>query len=341
LEAGQTSTSGPVTDRRISRRLLLERTGVVVAAAGLAGCGTTERRRPVSADVNAEGLPAPPPSQAPLNCQIFSFFTPEEARTVDAFTSRLIPGDAGDPGAHEACVVLYIDAKLARFPAFATPTYFEPPFAKPVPKAPASAQVGAVKEILVSKNDLPRYGFQSGLTPQETYRQGLQLLDRFTTAQHGAPFVEVPPDAQDAVLKALETANPSPPGVVRKQSDLKDPRGALAKAKAKHDTDLKTPEQKLLAKIFKKPSAYGLFSTLQDDANEGFLADPIYGGNRDFAGWKLVGYPGAQRAWTPYELTHGPQHRRLQGLAQMPAMNPGVPQDHVILPLRGTEGVGG
>ena len=25
---------------------------------------------------------------------------------------------------------------------------------------------------------------------------------------------------------------------------------------------------------------------------EGFLADPMYGGNRDFAGWKLIGFPG-------------------------------------------------
>ena len=25
---------------------------------------------------------------------------------------------------------------------------------------------------------------------------------------------------------------------------------------------------------------------------EGFFADPIYGGNRDMAAWKMVGYPG-------------------------------------------------
>ena len=25
---------------------------------------------------------------------------------------------------------------------------------------------------------------------------------------------------------------------------------------------------------------------------EGFFADPYYGGNRDMAGWKMVGYPG-------------------------------------------------
>jgi gluconate 2-dehydrogenase gamma chain len=34
------------------------------------------------------------------------------------------------------------------------------------------------------------------------------------------------------------------------------------------------------------------FSMLWQNTGEGFFADPIYGGNRDFAGWKLVGFPG-------------------------------------------------
>ena len=25
---------------------------------------------------------------------------------------------------------------------------------------------------------------------------------------------------------------------------------------------------------------------------EGFFSDPIYGGNRDMASWKMIGYPG-------------------------------------------------
>jgi gluconate 2-dehydrogenase gamma chain len=31
---------------------------------------------------------------------------------------------------------------------------------------------------------------------------------------------------------------------------------------------------------------------LWQNTGEGFFADPMYGGNRDFAGWKLVGFPG-------------------------------------------------
>jgi gluconate 2-dehydrogenase gamma chain len=69
---------------------------------------------------------------------------------------------------------------------------------------------------------------------------------------------------------------------------------------------------------------------------EGAFADPMYGGNRNMAGWALIGYPGAQRAYTPHELKHGPQHKRRQGLRQMMAENPGQPQPHVFLPIMGT-----
>ena len=39
-------------------------------------------------------------------------------------------------------------------------------------------------------------------------------------------------------------------------------------------------------------SAADFFETVRVHTLIGFLADPRYGGNRDFAGWKLVGYPG-------------------------------------------------
>ena len=32
---------------------------------------------------------------------------------------------------------------------------------------------------------------------------------------------------------------------------------------------------------------------LFQDTQQGFLADPIYGGNRNMAAWKMIGFPGA------------------------------------------------
>src|SRR6185295_13274263 len=126
---------------RFTRRRLLVVAGGTAAAAGLVslpGCGGDEETaagQPSLADANVDApqLRSEPyiPSQLPLNCSVLSFFTAPEARGVDAFTARLIPGSTDDPGAREACVTNYIDRKLAEHKSFATTTYFHPPFAKP------------------------------------------------------------------------------------------------------------------------------------------------------------------------------------------------------------------
>lgn len=38
---------------------------------------------------------------------------------------------------------------------------------------------------------------------------------------------------------------------------------------------------------------------------QGFFGDPVYGGNRDSVGWKLIGYPGAQWGFTPEQMRPG------------------------------------
>lgn len=37
-----------------------------------------------------------------------------------------------------------------------------------------------------------------------------------------------------------------------------------------------------------------LFALMLQNVREGFFADPLYGGNKDMVGWKLVGFPGAR-----------------------------------------------
>jgi len=43
-----------------------------------------------------------------------------------------------------------------------------------------------------------------------------------------------------------------------------------------------------------------VFETLLAVTIEGFFSDPVYGGNRGMAGWKLIGFPGAYANY--YEL---------------------------------------
>ncbi len=89
---------------------------------------------------------------------------------------------------------------------------------------------------------------------------------------------------------------------------------------------------------FEQFPAVSFFHTLRRHTAEGMFSDPAYGGNRDFAGWRLVGFPGAQRAYSPEELVSEDGPRSPQGMSELPEFNPGVTghDDHhnVVQPVR-------
>jgi len=93
------------------------------------------------------------------------------------------------------------------------------------------------------------------------YQGGLAALDGVAMARFEKRFVGLEGAQQDEILAALE-------------------RGAA--------------KEWALAKELPSPV---FFETVRIHTIVGFLADPSYGGNRDFAGWKVAGYP-------------GPRHRR-------------------------------
>jgi gluconate 2-dehydrogenase gamma chain len=45
----------------------------------------------------------------------------------------------------------------------------------------------------------------------------------------------------------------------------------------------------------------GFFAVLLEQTRRGMFGDPIHGGNRDFVGWDLIGYPGIKLVWTQAE----------------------------------------
>lgn len=98
----------------------------------------------------------------------------------------------------------------------------------------------------------PEQGFQSRLTPQEIYRIGIQEINAYCKTKYEKPFDQLPPARQDEVLMALEQGKVELPS--------------------------------LSSKLF--------FDLLWRNTEEGYFADPIYGGNRDKVGWKLIGFPG-------------------------------------------------
>lgn len=47
------------------------------------------------------------------------------------------------------------------------------------------------------------------------------------------------------------------------------------------------------------------FETLLANTVEGFFCDPAYGGNRDMAAWRMIGFPGAYAAYLGIYTQHG------------------------------------
>lgn len=96
-------------------------------------------------------------------------------------------------------------------------------------------------------------GYQLRLTPAQLYRVAIRDVDAYCRRIFGGrAFAQLDAAARDKVLHGLEG------GAIELE-------GAPAKT---------------------------FFELLWQNTQEGFLSDPVYGGNRGFAGWKLIGFPG-------------------------------------------------
>jgi len=104
------------------------------------------------------------------------------------------------------------------------------------------------------KPGVPEQGYQLPLTPAELYRAGIAATNRHCVKTYGKSFDRLAENERQAVLVALDG-------------------GKLAF------------EGGLSSRVF--------FQAVYQTVMEGLFSDPIYGGNRDKAGWKMVGFPGA------------------------------------------------
>ncbi len=70
----------------------------------------------------------------------------------------------------------------------------------------------------------------------------------------------------------------------------------------------------------------GFFPLLIEHTRQGMFADPMYGGNIDFAGWDLIQYPGIKLTWTPEEQALNtvvtPAHRSVAEQGGVPYIQP-------------------
>jgi gluconate 2-dehydrogenase gamma chain len=160
---------------------------------------------------------------------VLMFFNRDEASTIEAIASRLIPSDEVSLGAKEAGAVIFIDRSLA--------------------------------------------GFFKHL--QTFYRQGLIELQRYCEEKHSDAFIALTEEQQDQVLRDIEGFIVEDFLNSDEQSDRRD---------------------SVLAQFF---------AVVYEHTMEGTFGDPLYGGNRDTIGWKLIGFPGAQWGYTPEQMKLG------------------------------------
>ncbi len=97
------------------------------------------------------------------------------------------------------------------------------------------------------------------------YAVGLTLLNEHALQTHGLDFHRLGAEHQDAILTAVQ--NDEIPGF--------------------------------------NPSGAGFFSMVRSHTIQGTFSDPYYGGNRNFVGWDMLGYPGVRLAVSESEVAQG------------------------------------
>jgi gluconate 2-dehydrogenase gamma chain len=98
----------------------------------------------------------------------------------------------------------------------------------------------------------PEQGYQLALTPREYFAAGIVAANAWSRKTYGKDFDRLAATDRVATLKAMEE------GKVE----------------------------------FENFNARAFFGQLHALTMAGFFADPIYGGNRDKVGWKMIGFPG-------------------------------------------------
>jgi gluconate 2-dehydrogenase gamma chain len=117
---------------------------------------------------------------------------------------------------------------------------------------------------------LPGQGYQLPFTPAELFRNSLRAIVEDLQKRHGTTFDKLPGPDQDAYLQSLQTGKHSLNGV----------------------------------------PANTFFESLLGLTVEGFFCDPIYGGNKDMASWKMIGFPGAYASYYDLVDQHGVLYTR-------------------------------
>ena len=107
-------------------------------------------------------------------------------------------------------------------------------------------------------------GYQIPFTPQQIYQAGIKLVDQWTQSTYQKSFHELTLEQKDAVLTKVNVAALGEPNLKASQ----------------------------------------FFGQLLADTKHGYLADPMYGGNKGMKAWIAIGFPGARASFTEWVKQH-------------------------------------
>lgn len=120
-------------------------------------------------------------------------------------------------------------------------------------------------------NHLPTsLGYQIPCYPQQIYQQGIEAVNQWCQQHFAKPFHQLSTEQQQEVL-----------------------------TKAEHN-DLEFYHSSEQASL----TSAQFFSQLLNDTKHGYLADPMYGGNKGMKAWIAIGFPGARASYLEWVTQH-------------------------------------
>lgn len=113
---------------------------------------------------------------------------------------------------------------------------------------------------------LPTQGWQGAANPAQRYRAALVAMNTHIRRETGGrTFLDLTEAQQTDFLKRMEAGDIAHPDIDMRQ----------------------------------------FFNLILGNTIEGYFADPIYGGNRDMAAWRMIGFPGARYDYRDHVARHG------------------------------------
>lgn len=183
------------------------------------------------------------------------FFDEHQWSTVEAAMARIIPTD-DHPGAKEAGTVKFVDQYLSGID-----------FVYARPNGSGFEEIeGKRAEAWQRRIEVLR----------EKYVEGIKEMDRISRSQFDDDFVGLMDEKQDQVLAYMERPD--------QQAELEQARVTVG-----YGAPPEPAMQQTSTEI-----EIDFFPLLALHTRQGFYSDPIYGGNKDRVGWKLIGFDGPE-----------------------------------------------